>query len=148
MALLAIILGLVAGCRGADPAATPRPVTVTPENYPPAIFDLADQTIVSPNLGFLVNIGGSRLLHLGDAEGTLSDYQPYQLPGKEIDVAIVTQYQLLAAPNTVLEGVQAQYIVPMHFPPGDTVSLYDFIEASYTQSVLFRKEMQSWIVPH
>jgi L-ascorbate metabolism protein UlaG (beta-lactamase superfamily) len=100
------------------------------------------------NLGFLIHLAGGRVFHAGDSEGTLSDYQPYQLPGKEIDVAIVTHYQLMGDPNPILEGIQARYIVPMHFPPGDMGDVFNLLEDYFPQVVLFREEMQSWVLPH
>jgi len=47
-------------------------------------------------------------------------------------------------PNPILEGVQARYLVPMHFPPGDIEGMLDLLEDYFPQAVLFREEMQSW----
>jgi len=39
------------------------------------------------NLGYVFEIGGRRMLHMGDADGvTLSEFQAYELPEKQIDV--------------------------------------------------------------
>jgi L-ascorbate metabolism protein UlaG (beta-lactamase superfamily) len=100
-----------------------------------------------PNLGFIMNLEGGKVAHLGDAEGVMSDFLPYQLPEKDIDVVIATHYQVMGNTSTILEGVQARHVVPMHFPPGDVGDLFDVMEDYFPQVVLFREPMESWVLP-
>jgi L-ascorbate metabolism protein UlaG (beta-lactamase superfamily) len=100
-----------------------------------------------PNLGFIMNLEGGKVAHLGDAEGVMSDFLPYRLPEKDIDVVIATHYQLMGNTSTIVEGVQARHIVPMHFPPGDVGDLFGVMEDYFPQVILFREPMDSWVLP-
>lgn len=101
------------------------------------------------NLGFLFNIGGKRLLHMGDSLATLSDLQVYQLPEEDIDIVFVAYFYLTDTryDGIIREGVQANQIVPMHFsgPLEDWESILNTIGADFPEAIVFRREMQTRI---
>jgi L-ascorbate metabolism protein UlaG (beta-lactamase superfamily) len=47
------------------------------------------------NLGFLIDIGGLRLLHVGDAEAKLDELEPYSLGGAGVDVFFVPAWYFI-----------------------------------------------------
>ncbi|MFW6083706.1 MAG: MBL fold metallo-hydrolase [Gemmatimonadota bacterium] len=69
------------------------------------------------NLGFLVDMDGVRMLHVGDAEVTLPDIEPLGLSGRDIDVALMpTWYARSDRFRPVLDALEARRVLLMHFP--------------------------------
>ncbi|MDH3746431.1 MAG: MBL fold metallo-hydrolase [Acidobacteriota bacterium] len=67
------------------------------------------------NLGFLLELGGLRILHIGDTEVSKNDIRPYRLNEAQIDVALVPSW-FLAEPQWqgVVEEIQPARVVAMH----------------------------------
>ncbi|MFW6088717.1 MAG: MBL fold metallo-hydrolase [Gemmatimonadota bacterium] len=69
------------------------------------------------NLGFLVDIDGVRLLHVGDAEVVVSDIEPLGLAERRIDVALLpTWYVRSERFRPALDALGARRILLTHFP--------------------------------
>lgn len=105
----------------------------------------------SPNLGFLFSVEGIRLFHMGDSEETsLSYFQAYQLPGKEIDVVFIPYWYLTEdeaySHSIVVEGIQAKQVVPMHFDEANSGIMLRRIRPDFPQAVLFHTKMASWVI--
>ena len=101
------------------------------------------------NLGFIVTVGDMRLFHTGDMapdSNPVSDLQAYGLPDSRLDVAFVPYFMLTEAEfhAHVVEGIQARYLIPMHFSPqARPVG----IEDNFPNSYVFRESLESWILP-
>lgn len=138
-------------------------------NYPPSgvpVFTAAngiDLEIINlphsgyPNVGYLIDIGGFKLLHTGDffmedAEAALTLLDSYQLSEKAIDIAFVHWSLLLFGEYRpiVLEGIQPGKIIPMHYVASQSSDLVDRLQSYFPDSILFREEMQSVVIeyPH
>ena len=104
------------------------------------------------NMGIIMTIGENRLFHTGDSgpETMSMDYfLAYDLPGKEIDVAFVAHFILLeeAQHPFIVEGIQARYVVPMHYLytlPGPD---YEAMELYFPEAILFHEELEIWLMP-
>jgi L-ascorbate metabolism protein UlaG (beta-lactamase superfamily) len=101
------------------------------------------------NLGFLITVDGTRFFHTGDIDPgivTASYLQSYGLPDKGIDVAFVPDFYLTMEEYHahVLEGIQARYLIPMHYSPDAPPS---GIEANFPNAFVFRDTMESWVLP-
>lgn len=69
------------------------------------------------NLGFLVELDGVRILHVGDTEATAPDLAPLGLPGLAIDAALLpTWYFTGDSYRPALEELLARKHLVMHFP--------------------------------
>ncbi|HMB52952.1 MAG TPA: MBL fold metallo-hydrolase, partial [Thermoanaerobaculia bacterium] len=69
------------------------------------------------NLGFLVDLGGVRLLHVGDTEVTGADLAPLALDDEGIDVALLPTW-MVSTPRgvkTVRQRIAPRQVVPIHF---------------------------------
>ncbi len=112
------------------------------------------------NIGFLVDIGGMRILHVGDTEALAGEYAQYDLAGEAIDVAFLPFYQLvfdlwraevpraIGADRIVVmhvpqEGVQADYIDNL----GGRDKMLADIGAEFPESLFFAAPMQSATIP-
>ena len=71
------------------------------------------------NLGYLVTVGGVRVLHLGDAHMEAAAFARFALPQRRIDVALVPYWYLLddAGWALVRDHVGARHVVAYHVPP-------------------------------
>lgn len=68
------------------------------------------------NLGWLVDLGGTRLLHMGDSEIVASDLAARRLAGLDIDIALAPTWYLSSGTyRPVLEMLEAERILLIHF---------------------------------
>lgn len=72
------------------------------------------------NLGFLIELGGLRILHVGDTEVSLADVAPYDLDERAIDLALLPGW-FLAEPGwaEVTRALAPRAIVAMHLAEPD-----------------------------
>ncbi|MHC4992096.1 MAG: MBL fold metallo-hydrolase [Planctomycetota bacterium] len=73
------------------------------------------------NLGFLVEIGGMSVLHVGDTEVTLDEIRPHGLRDETIDVALLPSWLLCYERwiEVVREAIRPRAIVIMHMAERD-----------------------------
>jgi L-ascorbate metabolism protein UlaG (beta-lactamase superfamily) len=104
------------------------------------------------NLGFVISLGDRVLFHTGDSgpETMSMDYfLAYDLPSRQIDVAFVAHFILQAEEQHpfITEGIQARYLIPMHylhtFPDVD----FEIMEAYFPDAIVFHGELESWLMP-
>jgi L-ascorbate metabolism protein UlaG (beta-lactamase superfamily) len=108
------------------------------------------------NLGFLLEVGGRRILHMGDTESTTSDLEPLALDKKKIDLAFVPFWYLVEGSwrETILLAVAPQRIVVMHMPAPDAEDSYieslggwdkvtEDIKKRYPNATIFRRRMET-----
>ena len=71
------------------------------------------------NLGLIVDLGGTRLLHVGDSDVRAEDFLAYDLPRRGIDVAFLPYWCLLDEESVRLarERTGARHLVAVHVPP-------------------------------
>lgn len=67
------------------------------------------------NLGFLIELGGLKILHVGDTEVSVDDLRPYDLASEGIDVALVPGW-IVAEPRwrPVVAEIAPRHVVVMH----------------------------------
>jgi len=112
------------GCR----ALLPRPDEVVSETAGGIRVELlrlphtgGERTAAVENLGHLVELGGLRLLHVGDADVEREELAEYALAARKIDVAFVPYWWLGDAADLarVRARVGAQHLVAVHVPPAE-----------------------------
>src|SRR5688572_15010699 len=76
------------------------------------------------NLGHLIDLGGVRLLHVGDADVARDELAAYRLAEKGIDVALVPYWWLGDAADLakVRERIGAKHLVAVHVPTAEVAS--------------------------
>jgi len=111
------------------------------------------------NLGFIIDLDGHSLLHLGDTEVSPDEIRAYAWDQETIDYFFVPYWLLLDdAGSEIVTTVHPKMIVPMHIPPPDDPRGYleesggfekmlERIEAAYPQAVTFRSVMSSKRLP-
>ena len=76
---------------------------------------------VVQNLGHLIEIGGKKLLHVGDALMTQENFARHRLPEEGIDIAFLPYWYLLSEDGRsfVREQIAPKQIVAVHVPPAE-----------------------------
>ena len=112
------------GCR----ALLPRPDEVVAETAGGIRVELlrlphtgGARTAEVENLGHLVELGGVRLLHVGDADVEREELAEYELAARAIDVALVPYWWLGDAADLakVRARIGAKHLVAVHVPPAE-----------------------------
>lgn len=105
------------------------------------------------NLGYMIEIGGLTVLHMGDSQATLEDMQAAGLGERPVDLAFVPFWYLIDARWTpAIELIQPAGIVAMHIPPPGSPGLDKFngweglvgtIVERYPQAVAFAQPFET-----
>ncbi len=91
-----------------------------------AVLDLPhNPTPTGPvtNVGFLLDLAGFRILHVGDADPDRKRFDPHRLSQRAVDVAVVPFWYLTGADDAVRKSIGARLWVATHVPPADTASV-------------------------
>lgn len=96
------------------------------------------------NLGFLVDFGDLRVLHLGDADGTRENFRPHRLSRDRVDLAFVPFWYFLSEEGrgVVRQSIAARLVVLMHIPPREVSSWARKILPENPDVVLFRDPLE------
>jgi len=107
------------------------------------------------NLGFIIEVEGWKLLHIGDSEATADDFRLNGLKREAIDVAFLPFWYFLndSGRKAVRDEIQPRHIVLMHIPPPDVndeyinrrggwVKALGEIKADFPNAVWFEREME------
>ncbi len=105
------------------------------------------------NLGFIVEIAGKRVLHIGDSDAEAAVFQKYELVKDRIDVAFLPFWYFLNDDfkRAVREQIQPRHIVVMHIEldtflnrvrTGAWQKMWARIKAEFPNAVYFAKELE------
>jgi L-ascorbate metabolism protein UlaG (beta-lactamase superfamily) len=112
------------------------------------------------NVGFLVEIGGRRILHLGDSEADAEDFRRSGLPGDGVDVALVPFWYLTSESDSamVTRELAPARVVAIHLPRegaaasyfgrvGSRAGLEELLRAISTGSEVLLEPGSAWSLP-
>ena len=108
------------------------------------------------NLGFLIEVGGWKVLHVGDTQMSSAELAVYELDQEGIDVAFVPSW-FFEDPDLVQalrQEIAPRHVVVMHLPPlsygggfiaaaGGWVAVFDRISSHFPEAKWFEAEMDS-----
>lgn len=97
------------------------------------------------NLGHLIEMGGLRILHVGDAAPSALNFTAYHLAEKAIDLAIVP-YWFLGSPEalqTLEQEIHPRSVIACHVPPGDWEKVKELVDQELPGVILFRESLES-----
>jgi L-ascorbate metabolism protein UlaG (beta-lactamase superfamily) len=108
------------------------------------------------NVGFLISVGGQKILHVGDTEATQSELESYKLAEDRIDIAMIPFWHLTEPDrrHAVLNAIQPGRVLVMHVPLrsakdpyiqelGGWDKMLSKIEKDVPEAVVFRDQMTS-----
>jgi L-ascorbate metabolism protein UlaG (beta-lactamase superfamily) len=98
------------------------------------------------NLGQVIELGGKKVLHIGDAEGTIANFEPFGLRDRELDVAIVPYwyYPRDAARYLIAEHFHASHEIAAHIQPSEVEDVFGSFRLEVKWVLVPQEPMQSW----
>ena len=99
------------------------------------------------NLGYLLTVNGKKLLHVGDADMSAENFEPYKLNNEMIDVAFLPFWYLTDPKGAafVRQYVPAKQVVAIHIPPADAEKVLKQVKENYPEAVCFTTLMEQRI---
>ena len=102
------------------------------------------------NLGFLVDLGGTRLLHLGDAtlEHSAARLKAFPFEDKPVDLLFLEYFdRSQATQELIARKIKPSRIVAMHVPPAELEEESKKMRAVYPHAIVFRQSMEQRSLP-
>lgn len=102
------------------------------------------------DLAFIVNLGGTRFLHVGDAtvENSLAHLNAYPFGTMHVDVLFLEYFdQSPATQQFIGEKIKPSQIVAMHILPAELEEESKNIRAAYPHAIIFKLSMERLILP-
>ena len=95
------------------------------------------------NYGHLVEIGGMRVLHIGDAAMINADFDRANVANMKVDVALVPFWYFQPGPGGALvrKYLTAKHMVATHIPPGEMDEVKSFLKVEYPEVIILENPM-------
>jgi L-ascorbate metabolism protein UlaG (beta-lactamase superfamily) len=90
--------------------------------------------------GFIVEIGGRRVLHLGDTDFTDAEFARLRLDTARIDVALLPAWALTSNRSIIERWIKPRQLVAIHLPADDLAGAAR-IEAGWPGAVAFTRSL-------
>ncbi len=136
--------------------AGPRIKVIDPQYGQPEVMQLGDVTItafrlshgggkyaVLQNFGFLVEIGGMRVLHVGDADMDAADFIRAGVHSMDIDIAVLPFWYFAPGPGGELVStyIDAPHKIANHIPPGEMAETKEYMQGAYPEVLILENPM-------
>ncbi|MCP3914179.1 MAG: MBL fold metallo-hydrolase [bacterium] len=94
-------------------------------------------------LGHVIEIGGFRALHLGDADLDPAHFAPYAKQLTDFDVCFVPYwyFESDAGRSIIAKHLRARLVVAMHVPPVEVEAVREKLTPAYADVVVFGREL-------
>jgi L-ascorbate metabolism protein UlaG (beta-lactamase superfamily) len=108
-----------------------------------------------PNLGFIFEVGGYRLFHVGDLGAetpgrTVDAIEGQGIPDEVFDFVFLGWFFTLPEESIVARAFDTTWLIPMHYPlttpTFDSERHFPEIQAGFPNAIIFQEEMQRLIV--
>lgn len=96
------------------------------------------------NLGHLIEIGGKKFLHIGDADMTAENFSAFNLAKENIDVAILPFWFLTSdeGRSLVKEQFNPKTIIAVHISPDESESVSAELKKEFPEVIAFTKILE------
>lgn len=96
------------------------------------------------NMGYIIKIGKYTFLHIGDADASPENIEPFHLNLEGIDFAFIPYWFLThkAYNKIVDEYIQPGRIMAMHVPPNEIADVKKKLHTNYPNAIIFSKPME------
>jgi len=103
-------------------------------------------TRLAVNVGYLIEIGRLRILHVGDADPNVDTYRALHLDAERIDIAIVPFWYLMGGSDSLRSAIQPRIWVASHVPPGEAERVRRAVQGMHPNAlVLAEPGEQRWL---
>ena len=100
------------------------------------------------NFGYLVKIGGKNILHLGDVDMTVQNFQNFGLAEKGIDFVLIPTFNtpahfMTSHRDALNSQIQPANIIALHLLSGSITSIRQQVNSLYPGATIFTTPLQS-----
>src|SRR5687767_163004 len=97
------------------------------------------------NLGHLIKLGGKKLLHVGDADTAIENFQDFNLDEEGIDIAFIPVWFLLYddGRTIVREHIKPKQIIAVHISPSEATQASEQLKKDFPTAVAFTTLLRS-----
>ncbi len=91
------------------------------------------------NLGHVIKLGGKKLLHIGDADTAVENFEKFNVDEEGIDIAFLPFWFLLGAEEQALvrDHIKPKQIIAVHISPGESEKTTAQIKQAFPNAVAF-----------
>ena len=91
------------------------------------------------NLGHIIKLGGKKLLHIGDADTAVENFEKFDLDEEGIDLAFLPFWFLLGAEEQALvrDHIKPKQIIAVHISPGESEKTTAQIKQAFPNAIAF-----------
>lgn len=91
------------------------------------------------NLGHIVKLGGKKLLHVGDADTAVENFERFNLDEEQIDIAFIPYWFLIGTEGQTIvkDHIKPKQIIAVHISPGESERTLTQIKQLFPGSVTF-----------
>lgn len=96
------------------------------------------------NLGHIIEIGGKKILHIGDADMTAENFASFGIAARGIDIALIPYWFLISKEGRglVKEQFNPKSIVAVHVPPKDADEVIAQLKKDLPDAIVFAKILE------
>lgn len=96
------------------------------------------------NFGHVIEIGGKKLLHIGDADMTVENFAAFNLAQEKIDIAFIPYWFLTSEEGRKLvrEQFNPRQIIAVHIPPAEAQAVIDQLKKDLPDATAFTKILE------
>lgn len=96
------------------------------------------------NLCFIIEIDGTKVLHVGDADMDQERFDQLKLNSYDIDVALIPYWYLADSEGkSIIESIGAQQMIGIHYPKAPSPLALEAIKRNYPKATVFKEIGQS-----
>ena len=91
------------------------------------------------NLGHIVKLGGKKLLHVGDADTSVENFERFNLDEEQIDIAFIPFWFLTGTEGqtVVRDHIKPKQIIAVHISPGESERTITQMKQAFPGAVAF-----------
>lgn len=96
------------------------------------------------NLGHIIKLGGKKLLHVGDADTAVENFEKFNLDEEGIDIAFLPDWFLLGSEgqSLVREHIKPRQIIAVHVSPADGEKVAAQIRQAFPNAIAFTSMLE------
>jgi L-ascorbate metabolism protein UlaG (beta-lactamase superfamily) len=136
---------------------SPRVREIDPQLGEPQVFEVEGAKVTAfplshgvfkyatiQNYGHLIEIGGMKVLHIGDADISPEDFQTAGLDQVKLDVALVPFWFFRPGPaaDTLQKYLNAQVVIADHIPPGEMEEIQAYIGENFPAVTILKAPLE------
>lgn len=91
------------------------------------------------NLGHVIKLGGKKILHIGDADTSLENFEKLNLDEEQIDIALLPFWFLVGSEGqtVIREHIKPRQIIAVHISPAESDKIAAQIKQTFPGAVAF-----------